>query len=437
MNATPGSVKNDRETTAEVVETAGLLFADDSGLELVSTSTGKPSLLFWANGRDPIIALQVERDGMIYRPPSADPSVWEATTLPTEVADRGAAAELFGETKDLFRTYVGMSTAEGALATAWNAISWFADVLLNLPTLFIHGQDMSAAMTLLRLFSCIARHGLILTEINRPALCCLMKLQPSLLINQPQMSRQLRALCTASNYKGVVVPDSKGGVLNVACSKVIFLGTPRRASNDPGIDIVLPPASTDRPPLDVGAQLEIKQRFQPWYLSHRIANLREVRQSRFAGTDVSSPMVEVARMLESCTRNGGQLKLEWGPLLRLQEEDEVAQRFWDPVSAMLEVLWPMMHSPEDSVSMKRLTELANTLLRSRGEVREYRPEALGIRLSNEGVLRVRKNAGMVVMFDRQNLLQLHRIARSCGVGRAVTGCVDCREMKITAEQAVG
>ena len=105
-------------------------FADGSALELVSTSAdNQPALLFWEGGKDPIIASQVERDGTTYRPPNVHPSVWQAITLPTEVADRGPADELLSESADLFRTYVGI--AQGELLTAWNATDWFADILLN------------------------------------------------------------------------------------------------------------------------------------------------------------------------------------------------------------------------------------------------------------------------------------------------------------------
>ena len=210
-------------------------------------------------------------------------------------------------------------------------------------------------------------------------------------------------------------------------------GTPRGTSTDPGIHIFLPPAPTDRPLLDIGAQLKLKQRFQPWYLSHRLTNLPDVRQSRVVDSDLSSPMDEIAAVLQACTRNGDQLKLDWAPLLSLQEQDNVAQRLWDPVAAATEVLWPRIHSAENAISMKDLTGFTNTLLRSRGENREYSPEELGIRLKNEGLCRRRRNSGMVLVFDRPTQRRVHQMARSLGVGKSVAECPDCSETQITAE----
>jgi hypothetical protein len=100
---------------------------------------------------------------------------------------------------------------------------------------------------------------------------------------------------------------------------------------------------------------------------------------------------------------------------------------------MLEVLWPRIHSSEKSLSMKELTGLANTLLRSRGETREYSPEESGKKLGNEGVLRRRMNSGMVLMFDRQTLRRLHQLARNLGVEKKVTKGRDCKELQIAGE----
>ena len=99
MDTATGTAENRPEQPAKVVETAGMVFADGSALELVSTSADNtPGLLFWEGGKAPVVAPRVERAGTFYRPPNADPSVWLATTLPTEVVDRGPAAELFSET---------------------------------------------------------------------------------------------------------------------------------------------------------------------------------------------------------------------------------------------------------------------------------------------------------------------------------------------------
>jgi len=292
---------------------------------------------------------------------------------------------------------------------------------------------MNVAMRLLTVFSCITRHALTLTEMTRTVFYSVMAVRPTLLLNQPQMSSRFRAMCCASNYRGFVLPGPNGGVVDVVSAKAIFVGTTGRARNDVGIHLYLPAGPCDLPPLDQATQLQIKERFQPRYLWYRLINLPAVRQSRLPGSGLTSPMGGVTCILQSCTRNESQLKLRWASLLRMQEQDALAERFWDPLSAMLEVLWPCLHSSEKSISMKELTEFTNTLLRSRGENREYSPEELGIKLRNEGVTRRRRNSGMVLMLDRQIPRRLHQMARNLGVVKRVSACRYCKELRITTE----
>jgi hypothetical protein len=429
-----GNTAEETDNQARVVQTGGKVFPDGSVLELVSTDAGnKPSLLSWKDGQDPKVASEVERDGTIYQPPVVDRSIWASTTLPTGIVDRGPSANLFRETRQLVETHVGVSTNEAALATSWNATTWFADILPKPVTLFIHGAGMDLAMRLLWLLSCLARHALIVTEMNRTAFYSLMAVRPTLLLNQPQMSSRFHAMCCASNYRGLVLPGRNGSVVDVVSAKAIFVGTAARSWNDGGLHLHLPASPRNLRPLDEATQVEIKERFQPWYLAHRLSNLPQVRQSRFAGGGLASSTSEVSRVLQSCTRNSGPLKLQWALLLRSQEQDARAARYWDPLAAMLEVLWPRIHSSEKSLSMKELTGLANTLLRSRGETREYSPEESGKKLGNEGVLRRRMNSGMVLMFDRQTLRRLHQLARNLGVEKKVTKGRDCKELQIAGE----
>jgi hypothetical protein len=428
------TAENGSDIDQKIIFTAGKVFADGSALELIFPSTQKkPSLLLWADGQEPIVAREIDHDGSIYQPVNVDPSIWQATTLPTGFADRGPSANLFEETRDLFEHYGGLSQAEAALVTAWNATGWFADMLSNPPVLFMHGPDMGLAITLFRLLSCIGRHPLILTEIDRAALCSLMILQPTFLINQVQISPRFRALCCASNYRGVVVPGRDGGVLDVVSSKAIFVGNAVQASNDPGLHLFLRPASDDLPPLDVVTQRQMKERFEPWYLWHRLSNLGQMRRSRYASSDITAPMDELARMLQFCTRNGGQLEQQWAKLLRSQELDAMAERTWDPGSAMIEAIWEPLHSSEKSISMKDVSDLTNTLLELRGEIREYSVEELGKLLREMGVSRRRQSSGMTVIFDRETSTRVHQWARRFGVGNSVPNCADCTGAQIVAD----
>ena len=417
-----------------MVLTSGQWFADNSAVELVSSSANnEPSLLLWQDGREPTAHRQILRDGTFYSPVYMDRSVWAAMTLPTGVADRGPTANLFSETCDLIEAYAGICAVEAAALAAWNATTWFADLLWSPPTLFLHGGDITAAMRLLLLLSRFTRHGLTIAELTPALFRSLMAAGPTLLLNQPRMSSHFHAMCCASNFRGLVLPGLGAGVIDLACSKAIFVGTRAQAQREVGIHLYLPSITRALPPLDAATQNQIKQHFQPWYLHYRLRNLPAVRQSLLAGGGLESAMGEVGRVLESCTPDSGQLKLRWTTLLQMQDQDARAARYWDPLAGMIEVLWPRQHASEKAVTMKALTALTNTLLRSRGETLEYSPEELGRTLANEGVIRHRTAAGMVVIFDRATVLRLHQLARSLGVGKKMAKCSDCEETRIPAD----
>lgn len=215
------------DTERAIVQTAGEIFQDGPVLEVLSTDAGsKPSLLLWKDGQDPKVAAEIERDGTINQPPIVDRSIWASTTLPTGIVDRGPSANLFRETCQLFETHVGISANEPALATSWNATTWFADILPNPVSLFIHGTDMNRAMRFLWVLRCVARHALILTELSRQAFHSLMAVRPTLLLDQPQNVFSISHDVLRILYRGLVVPRFDGGVVDLVSSKAIFVGRP-------------------------------------------------------------------------------------------------------------------------------------------------------------------------------------------------------------------
>ena len=418
----------------QIVSTAGTIFGDGTAVELVGGTGDKPRLLSW-NGRKSTIAAQVEREGKIYQPVDLHPSIWKATRLPNSVADYGKGSDLFTETRELLETHLGFSAAEAALATGWICTCWFADFLSSPPTLFVYGSDMGLAITLFQLLSCICRHPLLLAELNRASLCALMALRPTWLINQPGMTSRLLDFCGDSNYRGVLVPGTRGDVLDLVSSKSIFMGANSAAHSwcEHSLHLALPPARRGLPPLDEARQVQIADHFQPRFLLYRLHHLQQVRQSRSNGNGSAQPMSDLAGTLQTCSPNGNQVESLWLPLLQAQERDALAQRCWDPGSAMIEVLLSLRHASESETAMKELAALTNALLRSRGENREYSEEELGKRLQKLGVHRHRKNIGMVIVFDRANSCRVHQLARSFSVGKSVTGCPDCEEAQVAKE----
>jgi len=101
-----------------------------------------------------------------------------------------------------------------------------SDQLSCPPALIVVGPNMRRAVDLFQLLACGSRRALTLTGINRAALVGLpTDLNLTLLIGQPDLSRNLSQLLTAANYRGVHVPDRRGGIQDWAGAKAIFLGS--------------------------------------------------------------------------------------------------------------------------------------------------------------------------------------------------------------------
>jgi len=429
----PGS-----ETENTIIETAGAILSDGTAIELVSPASGDtPQLLKW-NGEKAVIAPQVEHAGKSFRPPSLPASIFRATRLPTGVVDFGTPEELMADTRCLFETHLGCSTGEAALLTAWSVSTWFSDLLPSPCTLFLHGFDMDQAIGLFRLLACTGRHPLLLTEITRPALASLMALRPTLLLNQPRMPSRLLDLVCAANYRGLVVPGSRGAVIDLVGSRAIFLGMDGASytGRNQGLHVGVPPARRDFLPLDETAQRRTAEHFQPRLLMYRLLRSQEVRQSRFDVNGSTSQTSGLGRTLEACVPDSGEFRAQWLPLLQLQEQAALAERLCDPCAAVIEVMWPRLHANEKGVSTKELTEFTNTLLCTRGEHREYSCEEIGKKMQSLGLHRHRRGPGMVVVFDRDTSRRMHMLAGSFGVCKAVAGCPECEATQIIAQQEI-
>jgi hypothetical protein len=389
------------------VTTVGETFSDGSILDLVaSPSSGQLALLFRRAGKKKIAA-QIQHFHCIYQPPDLDEAMARAIRFPRDAESCGSTGKLLRRIRLLFEQYAGLPQPESALMAAWAASSWFADCLPSPPTLLISGPDMGDAITLFRLLHCVCRRPVVLADLSRNAFLALAPLGATLLVNQPDLSPRVRTLWGASNYRGVHV-FGNGRVNSLASSKAIFLGMTDARWND-GVHLALPPTGCTLTPVDEARQSEIAEELQPQLLDYRLRHLNRVRN--FAPSKLDSIFVssEVARSLAASVLGEAEILESMGPLLRRFENDRIAQSGCDVHVAMIEVAWAPSHADRE-LSVSRLTELTNALLRSRGEILEYSPDELGWKLRNFGFRRHRNGRGMVLQFTHENRLLVHRLA---------------------------
>jgi hypothetical protein len=415
-----------------IVTTVGETFADGSAIELVrSASSGRLALLLRSAGKKKI-APQIEHSRCLYKPPNLDEAMARAIRFPHDVKSYGSTEKLLRRIQVLFELHAGLPQPESALMTAWAASSWFPDCLSSPPTLLISGPEMGYGIRLFRLLHCLCRRPVLLGDLSRTAFVALAPLGTTLLINQPGLSPGVRTLWSTSNYGGVHV-FGNGKVRSVASSKAAFLGM-ADARGDEGVHLALRPAPCDLAPLGERQLEAIAQELQPRLLDYRLRNLDEVRN--FSPRKLGSTFVgrELARNLAAGVLGEAEIVEPIAPALRRLEQERIAQRRCDVHVAIIEVMWAPSHADRE-LSISRLTELTNTLLRLRGEILEYSAAELGWKLRNLGFCHHRNGRGMVLRFSHENRLRLHQLAARLSLNlQPVPDCALCSTQEVVDAQ---
>ena len=417
-----------------VLTTVGETLADGSILELVTSTT--PGLLALLSRRagHTRIASQLEHSGCLYKPPNLDEAIVRSIRFPHDARSYSSTRKLLCRIRELFERHAGLPQPEAALITAWAASSWFADCLSSPPTLLISGPDLDHAIRLFRLLHCLCRRPVLLGDFSRSAFLALAPLGTTFLVNQPGLSPKIRALWSTSNFRGVYV-FGNGRISSVASSKAVFLGMDD-AQGDEGVHVALPPARFDLPSLGEQQQSEIAEEIQPQLLMYRLRNLDEVRDfspSRLGSTFLGT---EAGRSLAASVLGETEIIDSIAPLLLRLQQEKIAHRGCDVHLVMIEVGWAPSHGDRE-ISISRLTELTNTLLRSRGEILEYSSAEIGWKLRNFGFRHHRNGHGMVLQFSHENRFLIHQLAARWNLNlRPVAACVLCSAREVVAAKGV-
>jgi hypothetical protein len=419
-------------TEDAAIATTSEIFPDGIiDLVLRDIRTG-PELLLWAREKC-VIAPEIKHEGSTYRVPYLHPSIVKATRLASGISDYGTTQQLIESIEGLLQEFVGIPTTTAHLLVLWILSTWLADCVPSPPCLVVSGFDMGLAVKLFLLLKCLVRRPLLLTEIHRAGFCSLMTpLHPTVLLNQPGLSRKLRAFFRTSNFPGLVVPASGGVVGDVSGPRAIFVGAD--AASDPWSDatlhVALLPASDALPLLDASTQRLIADEYLPKLLLYRLRNVPKM-QASMVSKDPSRPAD--ADTFRACILDAPDFTQAVLPLLEAQREDAISQVRLDPDRAIVEVLWTPTHEKAD-MSPTRIADLMNALLRCRGEVREFTAEEVGWRLRHLGLYREREGGGMVLRACRENSQRIHLLARQFGLDLPpAVGCPDCAPPEVASE----
>ncbi len=436
----PRKVNTRSETSTSVDKhniTAGEIFPDGAVLELAAGLPGsdKPQLLLW-NGRGTTVGAQFTHGGRLYEPPNVPAGLGCAMRLPPAAASYFSVRRLFDGLTDLFSTQLGLSQPTAGLLAGFTMSTWLQDWLPAVLHLAMCGWDEDLGIDVLRLLHCVCRHPILVGEIT-PA--WLRKnashaLAPTLLVNQTELRPNMQRLIWTSCQRGVYLPGSGGGLVQLYGPKAIFCpdGTVMDVVGREAIKVVLTRSETRPISLDERSRQKIADAFQPKLVMYRLRTVgsKKLAPHRIEVAQFASSMQPCASLLAQCFLEDGKLAREAMQLLVPQDEEARREFALRVDYAIVESLLGLLHAGNEppAIQVEELTKLVNSLLQSRGERWAYSHEAIGRCLADMGIRRERNGSGQRVIFDRATSQLVHQVAHGFELAEKyiVADCPDCK-----------
>ena len=408
----------------EPIPTAGELFPDGSAIELVRSGR-RLDLLKW-DGQHATLDCLAEHQGSRYRPAVIDPTIFRALRLPARTAPCGPTRQLFTALMEVLARY-GLPGESAQLLAFFVFATWFRESLEVAPTLLICGPETEAALVL-RLLACLCRRALILGELPLNMLGGVpFGLVSTLLINQPELSKSTCKILRASTMRSVYIPRGHQ-LLDLFCCRAVYIGRSPENSRFGDAALLLTVTPTGRLPLlDVKAEAQIAEDFQARLLQYRLQNYPEVSASDFQMPALSSPIAALARALGRCIVGDPQLRSGLETLLQPQDKRVRGHHATGPEAVVIQGLLVFCHENADAAHVGKVTELANAIRATRGEISELHPRAVGSILDGLGFSdRPRNGKGHRVPLLEETKRSVHELAQTYGVlGAAFPGCSHC------------
>jgi hypothetical protein len=365
------------------IATAGEVFADGAMIELVGgVHPGHPQVML-LEGSTEIIGSVVEYDGQLYAPALIESSVLREVTLPTRCCPHGTTREFLTEICKLVATVVGVDEKAASLIARIVLCSAIIDAVSVAPVLVIAGPDTARANRLVTLLRCLCRHSVPLTSVTPASFCSLASgVRYTFLISQASLSDKLQKLIDDASSHDRKIPF-RGRLLDLFGVQVIQSDSV--LADDPwplrSIPISMVPTETALPVFNQDAQRLIATEFQAKLLSFRRANLRAAQGLNFDASKFSFALRDLARSLAAATPDDAELQADVFELLR-DEDSEIRSAKWIDLDVIVveTVLVAYRESPGETVYVSELSNIAQALLKGRGEDSTIDPGAFGKRL---------------------------------------------------------
>ena len=425
--------KPERRTT---LQTAGEFLPDGVAVELVRAlaTPEQLRLLSW-HGEILQEGLQISHDGRSYEPLRMDPSVSKALRLPTRIAPPEPTRQLFDSVHHLLSSRMGQ--LEPCITKIVFAVfaSWLVPVLPMAPIVWIFAPAGSPKNLVMQLLSLLCRRPLRLVGVRRGDLLhAPMSLQPTLLLDEPDLEPGMQSILQASSYRGLHIPGGRR-IQEIYGSKIICSRRlPQGAALETdALRIALIPATAQLIPLDKTTQEEIAEEFQARFLSYLLRNFTNVQIPKFDVSHLTLPVQDLARALGAAVVGDEELQGRILPLLTGQDEEFRADRARAVDAVVLEALLFFIHDGGYSkVRAKELAERVAAIYKGRGSDEAPSPEMVGWAVRRLGIPGGRlDSAGNGVELPEPTCRLVHQLAISYGVRSMQVGSFNaCRYCRV-------
>lgn len=376
-----------------------------------------------------------ELDGHIYHPPELSNGLLRAIAFPIRLGKRLTISDLFAEISSALRTNLFLAEDPADLISFFCMSTWFSDFLPIAPSLSISGIDPYYGYQVVQVVARVCRRPLLLGHTGA-GWSSVADLRPTIVLFDSGSSAALGAGLEGSNYPGLNALH-RSGVQNFSFSKVMFSppGSMHPILEDGSnvhVALAQPPSLVRHTNEELDA---IANKFQSLLITYRLQNWQKVQSSKFEVRDFSFPTSTVAAALGACLNGNSNLEARLIALLKGQDDAARTERAIRPEPTLVEVLLGVVHKIGEqsgkAASVKKITELLNAALRSRGSRWEYSEEEVGRRLKKLGVPASGRNAKGKQLVLPGVSARVHLLARSYAVStQAIPGlkCEECERM---------
>lgn len=421
------------------IQTAGEVFADGTVIELLRDAAS-PEEFSLVRIRKGVLDLKptVSHAGRVYSPIRMNGGAFlKAVRFPTQVAPLESTKKLFTDVHALLRRYLGQTDPFITAMVFTIFASWMSPLLPITPLLLIFAPAGSPKNLVLQMLNVLCRHPLRLVGLKRGDILHLpMQLQPTLLLDEPDLQPAMQTVLQASSHRGTQTISCRGIVdfygPKIVCSHKLPEGT---ALETDALHISLIPVAGLLPLLDKKAEAEISEEFQSRFLGYLLRNSSGVQIPSFDVSQFSLPVQDLARAFGAAIVGDDEIRQKILPLLAAHDEEIRADRASAFESILLEAGLSFTHKRgQNNVRMDELAKEMSAIYKGRGIDEEPSAESVGWAVKRLGIPSGRINrSGNGLTMNVSTCRLIHTLALSHGVramqGRFFSECRYCRELE--------